>query len=39
MADELHYVSMPANVVKDIQNMWAKEIKDANGKPLSVMAN
>ena len=23
MADELHYVPMPANVVKDIQNMWA----------------
>ena len=37
MADELHYVPMPANVVKDIQNMWAKEIKDANGKPLFVM--
>jgi phosphate transport system substrate-binding protein len=39
MADELHYVSMPVNVVKDIQNMWAKEIKDANGKPLFVMGN
>ena len=39
MADELHYVPMPANVVKDIQNMWAKEIKDANGKPLFAMSN
>ena len=29
MADELHYVPMPANVVKDIQNMWATDIKDA----------
>jgi phosphate transport system substrate-binding protein len=39
MADELHYVPMPANVVKDIQNMWATEIKDANGKPLLVVSN
>ncbi len=39
MADELHYVPMPANVVKDIQNMWAKEIKDANGKPLLTVSN
>ena len=33
MADELHYVPMPANVVNDIKNMWATEIKDASGKP------
>ncbi len=39
MADELHYVPMPANVVKDIQNMWAQEIKDTNGKPLLVVSN
>ena len=39
MADELHYVSMPASVVKDIQNMWATEIKDVGGKPLFVMSN
>jgi phosphate transport system substrate-binding protein len=34
MAEELHYVPMPANVVRDIENMWATEIKDANGKPI-----
>ena len=39
MADELHYVPMPTNVVKDIQNMWAKEIKDGNGKPLLTVSN
>jgi phosphate transport system substrate-binding protein len=39
MADELHYVPMPANVVKDIQNMWATEIKDGNGKPLLTVSN
>jgi phosphate transport system substrate-binding protein len=27
MADELHYVSMPANVIADIQKTWAAEIK------------
>ncbi len=39
MADELHYVPMPSNVVKDIQNMWAKEIKDTNGQPVFVVTN
>jgi phosphate transport system substrate-binding protein len=39
MADELHYVSMPANVVKDIQNMWATEIKDESGKPILAVSN
>jgi phosphate transport system substrate-binding protein len=34
MAEELDYIPMPANVVKDIQTTWANEIKDANGKPL-----
>jgi phosphate transport system substrate-binding protein len=34
MADDLHYVAMPANVVKDIENYWKAEIKDANGKPV-----
>ncbi|HYD04300.1 MAG TPA: phosphate ABC transporter substrate-binding protein PstS [Reyranella sp.] len=33
-AEELDYVPMPANVVADIQKMWAAEIKDASGKPL-----
>jgi phosphate transport system substrate-binding protein len=39
MAEELHYVPMPANVVKDIQKMWATDIKDANGKPLLEVSN
>ena len=33
-AEELDYVAMPANVVKDIQSTWASEIKDASGKPM-----
>lgn len=39
MADELHYVPMPKNVVNDIQTMWATDIKDANGKPIFVVSN
>jgi phosphate transport system substrate-binding protein len=39
MAEELHYVPMPANVVKDIENYWKAEIKDASGKPVFAMAN
>ena len=39
MAEELHYVPMPANVVKDIQNMWATDIKDASGKPIFAISN
>lgn len=27
MADELHYVPMPANVIADIQKAWAAEVK------------
>ena len=27
MADELHYVPMPANVIADIQKTWAAEVK------------
>jgi phosphate transport system substrate-binding protein len=34
MADELHYVSMPDNVVKDVEAYWKAEIKDENGKPV-----
>jgi phosphate transport system substrate-binding protein len=34
MAQDLDYVPMPANVVSDIQKMWAADIKDASGKPL-----
>jgi phosphate transport system substrate-binding protein len=34
MADELDYVAMPANVVKDVEQTWSAEIKDNGGKPL-----
>ena len=34
MAEELHYVPMPARVVGAVQKLWASEIKDADGKPL-----
>jgi phosphate transport system substrate-binding protein len=34
MAEELDYVPMPAKVVNQIETVWMKEIKDANGKPV-----
>ena len=34
MAEELDYVPMPANVVGDIQETWATEIKGQDGKSL-----
>ncbi len=34
MAQELDYVPMPANVVKDIEGYWKSEIKDSDGKPV-----
>jgi phosphate transport system substrate-binding protein len=39
MAEELHYVPMPANVVQDVQKTWAADIKDASGKPIFAMSN
>ena len=36
MAEELDYVPMPNKVVSEIEKVWAKEIKDASGKPLYV---
>jgi phosphate transport system substrate-binding protein len=33
-AEELDYVPMPAAVVSAIEGVWAKEIKDASGKPI-----
>ena len=36
MADELDYVPMPPNVVKMVAAMWSKEIKGADGKPISI---
>jgi phosphate transport system substrate-binding protein len=34
MAAELDYVPMPDNVVKSIEEMWAKDIVGSQGKPL-----
>ena len=34
MAEELDYVAMPDKVVKDIEKIWATEIKDTGGKPI-----
>src|SRR4051812_38112068 len=34
MAEELDYVPMPSNVVKDVESYWKGEIKDASGKPI-----
>ncbi len=34
MAEELDFVPMPASVVTAVEGVWAKEIKDANGKPI-----
>ena len=39
MAEELDYVAMPDKVVKDIEQTWAAEIKDASGKPLYAVTN
>jgi len=39
MAEELDYVPMPANVVKDVEQTWSAEIKDASGKPLFGVTN
>jgi phosphate transport system substrate-binding protein len=39
MAESLDYVPMPANVVKDVEQYWTNEIKDANGKPVFAMTN
>jgi len=36
MAEELDYVPMPQNVVKMVEAMWSKEIKGADGKPVSM---
>jgi phosphate transport system substrate-binding protein len=36
MAEELDYVPMPANVVKMVSEMWSKEIKGSDGKPLNL---
>jgi phosphate transport system substrate-binding protein len=39
MAEDLDYVPMPANVVKDIEGSWAGDIKDTSGKPIYAVMN
>jgi phosphate transport system substrate-binding protein len=39
MAESLDYVPMPANVVKDVEQSWTAEIKDASGKPVYAVTN
>jgi phosphate transport system substrate-binding protein len=39
MAEDLDFVPMPANVVAAIEGAWAKEIKDASGKPLFTVSH
>jgi phosphate transport system substrate-binding protein len=34
MADELAYIPMPDNVVKDVEGMWASDIVGPDGKPI-----
>ena len=34
MAESLDYVPMPASVVKDVEDYWKSEVKDASGKPV-----
>jgi len=34
LADALHYVPIPASVVKLVEQTWKKEIKDASGKAV-----
>jgi phosphate transport system substrate-binding protein len=34
MAAELDYIPIPDNVVKSIEEMWAKEVVDGDGKPV-----
>ena len=35
MAEELDYVPMPTNLVDAVQKLWATDIRDASGKPIS----
>src|SRR3974377_2358358 len=39
MAEELDYVPMPANVVKEIEGRWSKSITGRAGKPRPVTSN
>ena len=39
LASDLDYVPMPDNVVKTIEQTWAKEVKGADGKPVYTVTN
>jgi phosphate transport system substrate-binding protein len=39
MAEDLDFVPMPTAVVGTIESTWAKDIKDAGGKPLFAVSN
>jgi phosphate transport system substrate-binding protein len=38
MAEDLDYLPLPQSAKAVIQQVWASEIKDANGKPVYAMA-
>ncbi|MEN3377769.1 MAG: phosphate transport system substrate-binding protein [Hyphomicrobiales bacterium] len=38
-AEDLDYIPMPTAVVSSVKNTWAREIKDASGKPLYGVGN
>ena len=39
LAEDLDYVALPDSVVKLIEATWAKEVKDADGKPVYSVTN
>jgi hypothetical protein len=39
MAEERDYVPMPTHVVSSVEETWAKDIKDARGKPVFVLSH
>ena len=39
IVEDLDYVPLPKNVVTEIENVWATQIKDSNGKPIFSVAH
>ena len=39
LAEDLDYVALPDNVVRLIEATWAKDVKDADGKPVYSVTN
>ena len=39
IAEDLDYVPLPRNIVTEIENVWATQIKDPNGKPIFSVAH